>query len=40
MWSQPRELQPNDISLFESLGVALFEALFCLNLTKLSRILV
>ena len=28
MGSQPRELQLNDISLFELLGIVFFEALF------------
>ena len=28
MGSQPRELQSNDISLYESLGLAFLEALF------------
>ena len=28
MGSQPRELQPNNISLLESLGIDFFEALF------------
>ena len=28
MGPQPRDFQPNDISLYESLGIAFFEALF------------
>ena len=36
MGSQPRELQPNDISLFKSLGIDFFEGLLYLRPTSLA----